>query len=119
MQVFILFSIAVAIVAIVFALQNSGQTTVTFLGWSFEGSLALVILISIAGGVVISSLASLPPLFKSRWAERSLRKKVSDLESLIADQGHRLERSERRKEDPQGGQKPPSPASPATNSPVI
>ena len=119
MQVFILFSIAVAIFAIVFALQNGGQTTVTFLGWSFEGSLALVILISVASGVVISSLASLPPLFKSRWGERSLRKKVVDLEARLAEQGRRLEESERKKAEQQEVRKDAPPPSLGTNNPVI
>jgi putative membrane protein len=119
MQVYILFSIAIAIFAIIFAFQNSQLITVSFLNWSFTGSLALVILVSVAGGVLMSSLASLPPLFKTRWTVRSQRKTIAELESRIAEQSRRLEAADQKNVEPQRKEPPAPPGSFGTNNPVV
>ncbi|MGB5872674.1 MAG: LapA family protein, partial [Bacteroidota bacterium] len=60
MQIFLLVSLLIAALAVVFALQNTEMITVNFLFWSFQGSLALVLLTALATGAVASSFASLP-----------------------------------------------------------
>lgn len=50
MQVQLIVAIIVAILAVVFALQNAVPITVSFLTWRFESSLALVLLITVALG---------------------------------------------------------------------
>jgi len=46
--------------ALLFVIQNTGVVTLTFLGWQFEGSLALLVLVSLGIGIVISMLAIIP-----------------------------------------------------------
>jgi len=83
MQIFLFFALFIAIIAIIFAVQNNDTTTVSFLVWKTDGSLALVLLISIAAGALISYLFSLPSSIKSRLTVRNLRKEVQDLEARI------------------------------------
>jgi lipopolysaccharide assembly protein A len=45
---------------IIFAAQNLEVVSVTFLTWQFEGSLALILVVAVAVGMIISSLLSIP-----------------------------------------------------------
>ncbi len=91
MQVFIIVALVIAVVAVIFALQNIAAVTVTFFFWSFHGSLALVLLLSVAAGVLISLLAGLPGLIRLRWAVGSQRKKLAILESERSDNSRKAE----------------------------
>ena len=98
MQIFLFFALFIAILAIIFAIQNNETTTVSFFLWDSEGSLALVLLISMAVGALISLLASLPSNIKSRWTIRSLRKKTTELESNLEDYRLQLEALQNKKD---------------------
>jgi uncharacterized integral membrane protein len=81
MQIFILIALVIAILAVLFALQNLVTVTVSFLFWSIQGSLALVLLVTLAAGVLISVLASLPSLARGRWSATRQQKKLAALEA--------------------------------------
>ena len=83
MQVFLFVALALALVAVMFALQNIVPVTVAFLAWTFEGSLALVLFVALIAGVLVSVLASVPTVVKGRWAEASLKKRVAALEAEL------------------------------------
>ncbi len=85
MQVFLLVSILIAALAVVFALQNTELTTVHFLFWSFKGSLALVLLTALATGALASSFASLPSLFKANWTVSAQKKTIEELEGRVTE----------------------------------
>lgn len=51
--------------AVAFAFQNAIPIRVVFLFWQFEGSLALVLVVTFVLGVVVGLLASMP-----RWLKR-------------------------------------------------
>lgn len=85
MLIFLFFALFIAILAIIFAVQNIDPTTVSFFVWDFEGSLALIVLISLATGALISYLASLPSNIKNRLTIRTMRKKVTELETKLAE----------------------------------
>lgn len=85
MQIFLLVSLLIAAVAVVFALQNTEMITVHFLFWNFQGSLALILLTALATGAVASSFASLPSLFKANWTIGSQKKSIEELEGRIAE----------------------------------
>lgn len=53
MQVLILITLLAAVLVAVFALQNAYPVTINFLGWQFEASLALVILVSVLAGAAL------------------------------------------------------------------
>lgn len=81
MQIFIIIALVIAVIAVIFALQNMAAVTVSLFFWQFDGSLALVLLVTLAAGVLISLLASLPGLVKGKWTVSNLRKKLAALES--------------------------------------
>jgi uncharacterized integral membrane protein len=64
----------------VFALQNMDPVVIRFIGWRVEGMpLALVILLSVLGGLVIASCVGL----LRRW---KLRSRIRQLEAQLAAQ---------------------------------
>ncbi len=83
MQVQLIVAIIVAILAVVFALQNAVPITVSFLTWRFESSLALVLLITVALGIIMSLLVSVPSTIKKMKLISSQKKKIQELESSL------------------------------------
>jgi putative membrane protein len=98
MQVFLFFALIIAILAIIFAIQNNSPTEVSFFLWQFKGSLALVLLISMAVGALISFLASLPTNIRVRWALRNQRKRLADLEANLGEHKEKLEETQKQLE---------------------
>jgi putative membrane protein len=88
MQVLLISGIGFAIVAVLFALQNNVPITVSFFAWSFGGSLALVLLITLGIGAIVAGLLSSPRLLRSQWAGSRLRRQVATLE----EQNQRLQK---------------------------
>ena len=91
MQGLVLVALAIAMVAVVFALQNIAPVTVAFLTWTFEGSLALVLFVALVAGALISFFASIPALVKGRSTAAGLRKKIAWLEAELDDSRRRVE----------------------------
>lgn len=83
MQVFVLIAILVAALAVIFAVQNTEVVVVDFLFWSFQGSLALLLLVALAAGAIASSLASIPSMFRAHKLAGTQRRKVEELEAEI------------------------------------
>ena len=81
MHSFLIAALALAILTVIFALQNTIPVVVTFLVWKFEGSLAMVLMLTFALGVIVSSLVSIPAIIKRRSASSHQRKKIAELES--------------------------------------
>lgn len=57
-----------------FALQNTEVVSLTFLMWQFESSLALLVILSVTMGVLISILASIPSALSASFKMMSLKK---------------------------------------------
>jgi putative membrane protein len=79
MQLFVVIALAIAVCGVAFALQNNVPVTVTFLLWRFDSSLAMVLLLALAVGVLIVAFASIPAALKSRWAMRRVRNEAESL----------------------------------------
>lgn len=84
MQLMIIAAIAVAIVSVVFALQNTAAVSVHFLLWQFDSTLALVLLLAVATGALIVALLSTPATLRSQWQLARQRRKISELETANA-----------------------------------
>lgn len=65
--------------AIVFALQNTAIVALTFLGWQFESSLALLILIALAAGVILSLLVAIPSAVRDSFRIMKQKKDITQL----------------------------------------
>lgn len=90
MQLLLIFGIAFAVVAVVFALQNNVPVTVSFVFWSFNGSLAIVLLLAIGLGAIIAGLVSSPSVIRGQWTAGRLRRQVAALEGDKADLARRI-----------------------------
>ncbi|MES3004824.1 MAG: LapA family protein [Patescibacteria group bacterium] len=74
MLVLFIFGLLLGGVAVIFALQNVSIVTVAFFQWQFEGSLAMVLLLAIGCGVLVSLLMILPGSIQTSLKLRNLRK---------------------------------------------
>lgn len=76
--------ITLAVLSVVFAVQNSDVITVSFLAWQVDASLALILMITLVTGVLIGYLAGLPSVWKRGAETRQLRRQVDDLQKVTA-----------------------------------
>lgn len=75
--------------AILFALQNTAIVALSFLGWQFESSLALLILLAFAAGVTVSLLISIPAAVKDSLRIMGLRSENKKLAQQLTDEQSR------------------------------
>lgn len=85
MQLGLILGIVFAIGAALFALQNNTPTTVTVAMWTFEGSLALVLLAAMGLGALIAGLVSSPAMIRRQWNVARLGRQVNALEHQLAE----------------------------------
>jgi len=64
MQLLLIFAVTISIAAVMFAFQNTALITVSFAAWKFEGSLALILIITFGLGIIVSLLFSFSSSFK-------------------------------------------------------
>ena len=95
MQIFLFFALIISVLAVIFAIQNNETTTVALFAWKYNGSLALVLLVAVAAGTLISFFVSLPSNLKTRWTIRQQRKKLTELESSLATVRGQLEEAQK------------------------
>ena len=95
MQILLILSLVIAIVAVIFAVSNTGSADVSFLGFDlYNGSLALILILSMLVGVVISMLASTPSIVRNKWTVRKLNKKLVEMEKTLNEQAVKLAETE-------------------------
>jgi uncharacterized membrane protein YciS (DUF1049 family) len=82
-MVYLILALVIAILAVIFALQNSMTVTITFLVWEVTGSLSLVLLITLGIGILIGLLVLAPSAIKSSFAVSSNRKRIGALEKEL------------------------------------
>ena len=101
MQIFLLISFVIAVLGIVFALQNAVPVTLAFLVWRIDSSLALVLLLALAAGVLVSFLATLPSLLKGGWTISGQKRQIKRLEAQITDYQTQLAEKEQAVAEPE------------------
>ena len=70
MRASLIVALLVAILAVVFALQNPHMTSLSIGPFALEGSVALVTLITFALGVITGVLVSVPSVYRARKAAK-------------------------------------------------
>lgn len=80
MQLLTIFAILFTIGGVMFALQNNITVMVSFAMWQFEGSLALVLLVSLALGALIAALVSTPNTLRMQWQISRQKSRITRLE---------------------------------------
>ena len=91
----LILALAISIVAVFFALENTMMVTVSFFGYAVDGSLALFILISVGVGVLIGMLFMLPGRIRSSLSNARNRKKIGSLEAMVDEQKAKLTQAEK------------------------
>lgn len=86
MQLTFIGAIATGIMSVAFAMQNNVPVTVNFMTWSFDSTLAMVILIAIGFGALAVALLTTPIALKHQWQSRRMRKQIRDLEKTCQSQ---------------------------------
>ncbi|MBE9076460.1 DUF1049 domain-containing protein [Romeria aff. gracilis LEGE 07310] len=84
MPILIIFALVIAFLAILFALQNNSLVTLNFLIWQLQGSLALVLLGTLAIGFIIGLLVATPAIVKGGWRVSRTKRQAASLESQLS-----------------------------------
>jgi uncharacterized integral membrane protein len=96
MLIFLIFSLVISVLAVIFALQNTAQVMVTFFAWKLQGSLALILLGTLITGAIASYFAQVPGIIKDKWRLRSDRKRITEMEATLTVTRQKLEETERK-----------------------
>ena len=114
--VYLIFALVIAVMAVIFALQNTITVTISFLAWKVTGSLSLVLLITLAIGAVIGLLVLAPSTIKNTLAVSGNRKRIGALEKELDE--HKARVAELQKPKPfTPPSEPVAPAVPASAPP--
>ena len=73
-------------VSVIFALQNIDIITVTFFSWHLTGSLALILLLTITAGILVTILLVLPGSIRNYFRYKNLEKENKRLEEELRKQ---------------------------------
>jgi len=92
----LILALVIAVIAVIFALQNTAAVSVSFFVWQFNQSLALVLLLAAFVGVIIGLLTILPGSIKTRWQLATRNKKIASLEKEIEELKQKLTSAEQR-----------------------
>jgi uncharacterized integral membrane protein len=82
----LILGIVLGAVTVIFALQNVDVVTLKFFSWQFDGSLALIVLVAAAMGVITSLLIVLPESIGNFFRYRKLVKSNANLEEELKKQ---------------------------------
>ncbi len=80
MAIFLIISLVIVLIAVIFAVQNAAPVTVALLQFKFESSLALVLLSTFAAGVLVGLIGLTPTLLKRRVEVARLKKNLQQLQ---------------------------------------
>ena len=83
MTIYLIVALIILFIAVIFALQNAISVTISFLVWEITGSLSLVLLGTLAVGLLIGWLVLTPSMLKNAFTVSSQRKRIKALEEEI------------------------------------
>jgi len=94
MQRGLIFSLVLAIILVIFALQNAEPVIIQFFGWEKSIPVVLLILVSALVGMIVSAIFSIGSTRKLRQEKRDLKNRVEELENKIPSEGHKKDEGE-------------------------
>lgn len=83
MPYLLIIAVVIAILAVIFALQNADPITVSFLFFQVESSLALVLLLTLFTGIVLGIIVLVTRMFKMQRKISAHKKEILDLEDRL------------------------------------
>ena len=86
MIIFFVIGLLLGAVAVVFTFQNSEVVSVSFFSWQLDGSLSVILALSVLTGILIALLLTLPEFFNNYFESRRLKKRNAVLEEELRKQ---------------------------------
>jgi uncharacterized integral membrane protein len=83
MQKGLIISLVIAILLVVFALQNAEDVIIKFFGWERPIPVVLLILVSALIGMIVSAILSIGNTRKLKQEKKDLEKRVYELEEQL------------------------------------
>ncbi len=74
------FFLIIAILAVIFGIQNTAIVTLKLFGFKLESSLALILLVFLGIGIILTLLFSIPYFVKNKKRISQLNKRIKELE---------------------------------------
>ena len=84
MRIYLILALILAIIVTIFAVQNNEAVDVSFLTFELNGSLALVLMLTLTVGIIIGILVSAPASLRRRLEISGLKKNVRKMEKDLA-----------------------------------
>ena len=79
----LILALLLALVVTIFAVQNNASVDISFIAWKTTGSLALVLMITFALGILLGLLVSTPGSIRRRRQFADLKKQLQSLEKEL------------------------------------
>ena len=98
MRLFVIFALVIAFLAILFALQNINLVTIQFFIWEYRQYLALVLLGTLAIGIVIGLLVSFPAIIRRNNNAARIQKQADTLTGLLQEKEEAVSKESRKTE---------------------
>jgi uncharacterized integral membrane protein len=95
-QLAVIAALVAAIIGVAFAMQNNVPTTVNFLLWRFDSSLAMVVLLSLALGAVVIALLTTPATLRRQWRLSRQQRQIEQFEKTVETQRQHIAQLEAR-----------------------
>jgi lipopolysaccharide assembly protein A len=92
--VYVVIVLLVAIIAVMFAAQNSAQIAISFFAWSASGSLSLILIITLSIGIAIGILIMAPSVFRRSIQSSGLKRKLNRSEKEKASMSEKIAASQ-------------------------
>ncbi len=90
MRGFMLLAIVLAVLLVVFSLQNNISVTIKLFLWQLESPLGLVLLLSFAAGAVMAVLLTFPGAWRRNRSNSRQRRELEDLRAQLAESERKL-----------------------------
>ena len=113
--VYLILALLIAVIAVIFAWQNSVVVTIAFFSLKVEDApLSLVLLATLAIGVLIGWLFAAPSLVKNSFRASNQRKRIGALEKEL--EGQKVKSTEMPKPAPVAPPAAPKPVTPVSTT---
>lgn len=84
MIISLIFGVILGVVSVIFIAGNTSLVTVTFMSWQFDGSLALVLVLTLLCGIFITLLFLLPSLIRDTFYLSTIQKQKREVDDELA-----------------------------------
>ena len=82
---FTIIAVIIALLAVIFALENAQPVTVKLFFWDLNGSMALMMLITLLIGMASGMMILFPNIYRKNSSINTHRKKISELEKQLSE----------------------------------